>query len=130
MGAGSDLTSRAIAPGSTEYGERGSLEAGLSSAMSGGGGGTGAAGSGSVAAPVPSANDPLGALASGLVVPGGDMPPITDGLSVGPGAGPATMDPMLGDRAERLRMLATNAKSPLLRNYARIALRRILRGTA
>ena len=53
---------------------------------------------------------------------GGDSTPVTDGLSVGPGAGPAMQDPMLGSKAERIRLIATQAESPMLRAAARAQL--------
>jgi len=124
MPAGSELTSDAIAPGSMAYGDRGPLEQGLSSAMGGGGG----APQGGAPAPtaLPTPENPLGALLSGQV--GGGDTPITDGLSVGPGANPVTApDQMLGDRASRLRMIATEAASPQMRELARSMLRRMAR---
>ena len=124
MPAGSELTSQAIAPGSTAYGDRQSLEAGLASAMGGGGGG-GPAGGGPTSV-APPQEDALGAMLSGAV--GTGSAPFTDGLSFGPGAGPPqAQDPMLGDRANRLRLIATQAASPQLRAIARAELRRMAR---
>ncbi len=50
--------------------------------------------------------------------------PITDGLSVGPGGGPA-QTPVIAEspRVEQLRIIATNARSPRLRALARDLLR-------
>lgn len=125
MPAGSELTSSAIAPGSTEYGSRQGLEAGIGEAMgAAGGGGAPAGGGGAPSFQTP--ESPLGALLGGEISGGGE--PLTDGLSVGPGAGPAVgEDPMLSDRANRLRMIATEAASPQLRALARSELRRMTR---
>lgn len=62
---------------------------------------------------------------------GGDLPvnpeEVTTGLSVGPGAGPNQLDlPDAG--VERLRMVANQARSPVLRELARQALRSSVRG--
>ena len=127
MAAGSELTSNAIAPGSTQYGDRQNLEAGLSQIMSGAGGGSAGAPTTTPAPRVPGSSNPLAALASG-VVSGNPNSPVTAGMSVGPGPGPAVgMDPMMGDRANRLRALATQAASPALRALARAELRRMVR---
>lgn len=127
MPAGSELTSAAIAPGSTDYGDRQKLEGSLSAIVGQQGGGAASApGGGSPGPVVP--EDALGALMSGQISPGGDLP-LTDGLSVGPGAGPAAQqeDPLLGDRANRLRMIASQAASPQLRALARSELKRMTR---
>jgi hypothetical protein len=124
MPAGSELTSAAIAPGSTEYGQRGNLEAGLASVLGQGGGG--APGGPEGGAPLPPAQNPIESLLGGGI--GAANLPITDGLSVGQGAGPVEQaDPMLGDRANRLRMIASQAASPQLRALARSELRRMTR---
>ena len=117
---------RAIEPGSTESGDRQVLEAGLSDALGGSGGDPGAQpgeAPGSVSIP----EDPVGALTSGAV--GGDDLPVTDGLSVGPGAGGDGGPPasMLTPRAEKLRDLAQNASVPGVRQAARNELRRMIR---
>lgn len=123
-GAGSERTSAAIAPGSTEYGSRGGLEAGLSQTMGMGGGAPSGGGGAPGMAPPP--ENALGALMSGAV--SGGSAPLTDGISFGPGAGPPqAQDPMLGDRANRLRLIATQAASPQLRAIARAELRRMSR---
>ena len=50
--------------------------------------------------------------------------PITAGLSVGPGPGPATVnDPTQGPELEKLRLIAANARNPYLRHLARSALK-------
>lgn len=111
--------SKAITPGSTEYGDRQTLQQGLSAVLGGGGG---APAGGPVPGPggpppLPDTSDPLGALLSGAVKPGGGGP-LTDGLSVGPGVGPTNNDPMMGDSAQRLRALAQEASTPFLRQAA------------
>jgi len=118
----------AIEPGSTEYGDRATLEAGLTEL--GGGAGVGPGGSPAPGAtPLPATGDPLGELMGGGV-PGNPNLPLTDGLSVGPGAGPAVEDPMLSTRAERIRVIATSAESPMLRAAARAQLRAMAGGSS
>ena len=122
-----DLAS-GIEAGSTEYGDRQVLEAGLATLPSGTQGGAPApvgapagGGSGPLAGPV----DPLGALATGTINPN-EQGLLTDGLSVGPG----TMPPGTGadDPVKvRLREIATEARSPVLRALARNELRRLTR---
>lgn len=122
MAAGAEQTRAAIAPGSTEYGERGALEAAIGTAV--GGGAAPSAGTGGGTAAIPGATDPLGALLSGAVTPQ-DLP-VTDGLTAGPGAGPNRgADPMLGQYAQRLRTLANEAASPMLRQAATRRLSRL-----
>lgn len=119
----SDLTA-GIAPGSLEHGERAPLEAGL---MSGavGGASQGAAPS-APPPPVDAVGNPLAALINGDINPGGQPDPLTAGLSVGPGPGPAGTDP-LEPKKVRLRQIATQGDSPLLRAAARNELRRMVR---
>ena len=83
MAATADETRRAIQPGSLEQGTRGGVEAGLQQVLGQQGGGAGGGGGVAPAGPLPSPNDPMGALlGSGL---GGDSSlPITDGLEMGP----------------------------------------------
>jgi hypothetical protein len=59
----------------------------------------------------------------------GDNGPLTSGLSYGPGPGPMDLgaDPMMSDRANRVRALATQAVTPQLRALARAELRRMAR---
>jgi hypothetical protein len=118
-------TQRAIEPGSTESGDRATLEQGLSEVLAQGGGG---------AAPQPPAaggvgipSDPVAGLLNGDV--SGDQLPTTDGLSVGPGAGGAQDGtPVLeGARADGLRDLAENSSVPGIRQAARNELRRMAR---
>ena len=114
---------RAIEPGSTASGDRATLESGLSEVLSGAEGGQAAPGPGGPAG-VSIPEDPMGALLSGAV--GGDELPATEGLSVGPGGGPAQeATQMLGTRAESLRSIAQEASSPMLRAAARSELRRM-----
>jgi len=109
----------AIAPGSTEYGDRQALEGGLSAAVpgstGGGGGGT------PPPAALPDASNPLGALLGGDV--GGDNLPVTDGLSVGAGAG--TADDGMGSERARWTALWQQAQSPQLKRLARAKLRHL-----
>lgn len=118
---------KAIEPASTESGDRQILEQGLATLAGGGGGGgpapTGPPEGGGLTVP----ENPLGALTSGEV-PGDEEGFVTDGLSVGAGTGPAgAPDVMLGDRATRLRQIATEASSPQVRTAARAELRRMTR---
>lgn len=120
---------RSIEPGSIPHGERQGLESGLSQVLpaaqqpEGGGGASGVPGGGSVAIP----EDPLGALLTGEIAGDPNMPQ-TAGLSVGAGSGPAVEnDVMMGSRAERVRALATESSSPLIRQAARNELRRMAR---
>lgn len=53
--------------------------------------------------------------------------PVTDGLSVGPGAGPQHVaNPASGPLAEKYRIMATEARNPYLRHLARNALRAMI----
>jgi hypothetical protein len=112
----------AIEPGSIPQGGRQELEANLQEVVGGGGGGAPTVG----AAPLPQAGGTLESLLGGAI--GGDELPVTDGLSVGAGAPGAQNDPMLSDQAQKLRLIATKAASPMLRQSARNALRRMAGG--
>lgn len=115
---------KAIEPRSTEHGDRATLEAGLTGV---GGGAPSATGSPEPSPALAVPEDPLGALMSGEA-PGDPGGTVTDGLSVGGGTGPAgAPDIMMGDRATRLRQLATEASSPQVRAAARAELRRMTR---
>lgn len=118
----------AIEPGSIPYGERQTLEAGLSE-ISASAAPTGGPAQAAAVAPMPIPEDPIGALISGSVDPGASNSPITSGLSVGSGPGPAAVpaDPMMGGKAAQLRLLAQNAASPTVRAAARRQLRRMER---
>ncbi len=131
MTASPSQMAAAISPGSTQYGDRQGLEAGLGQAFGGAGGpaGSGPAGSGPASPPsmAPSGGDPLGQLLAGGIAPDGN--PLTSGISVGPGPGAPQPTPFAGTEYERLRFLAERAKTPMLRHMARQALRRkVLRG--
>lgn len=116
-----------IEPGSTEYGDRQGLEANLQQVI---GGAAPVGGPQQVAGgtPIPTPEDPIGALIGGDIDPG-VAGPVTDGLSVGPGNSPGNpMDPLQTDRAQRLRLLATQASTPAVRSTARRMLRQMSRG--
>lgn len=93
-----------IDPGSIPFGQRQTLESRLPEAASRLG--------------LPS--NPLDPLAGGAI-PANPDEEVTAGLSVGPGPGPAAGPPE--SRADRLRMVALYAQSPVLRDAARRALR-------
>lgn len=126
MGASPSEIAAAIEPGSTEYGNRQELEAGLATLPSGEAGEAPAPNpaAGVAAPPVDMGSDPLSALLSGAVDPG-NAGPVTQGMSVGPGAGPpgAQEDPTV----VKLRKLAMQSSSPVLRALARRELLRITR---
>lgn len=122
MPSASDIAST-IEPGSLEYGDRQAVAGRLQETIPDLQGGASPSGP-APGAPAPgAAQDPLARLLGGKY--SSDLPP-TDGLSVGPGAGPPSTgqgiasSPMI----EKLRLIATQANSPLLRQYARQALRR------
>lgn len=122
MGATTDPR-RAIEAGSIPHGDRAGLEEALTPGAGAGPSAVASAGPGSL----PTPNDPIGALLSGEVSPEAGIP--TAGLSVGPGDGPAgPLDIMQGDKAVRLRLIATQAATPTVRNAARRALRRMNAG--
>lgn len=111
----------AIAPGSTPYGERGQLEQAVSSATA------------TPPSPVQgriSSQDPFSGPMAALMGQGGYTSdrPVTSGLSVGPGSGPAAdLSGLPLDVMKKLHVVATTAKSPQLRGAALLALRRIVR---
>lgn len=112
-----------IEPGSVPQGDRGTLEAGLQEQLGappaeGGAPGAGAAG------PLPTSNDPLGALMGGGV--SADKGILTEGMSVGPGGGGDQVpDVMQSAKAVRLRMIAQHAKTPSLKLLAIRMLKRM-----
>ncbi len=115
--ATADQLRKSIEPGSIPHGDRAGLEQNLGELPS-----TGAAQAAqpSVGGPSPSGADPLGAILSGEVNPGGMGVPLTDGLSVGPGqGGPADIP---SDKQQRLHLLARASRSPQIRAAARLAL--------
>lgn len=114
-----------ITPGSLEYGKRAPLEAGL---LAGGGGGTATPGAiGAPSLPQDSVQDPIAALLSGDIDPGGQTAPLTSGLSVGPGPGSLGDSPAERPVKVRLQNIASTAASPLTRAMARNELRRLVR---
>lgn len=117
----------AIEPGSTDYGDRQTLEAGL--AQVGGGAPTGGGGTPSPTTVMPSAGNPLSSLLSGAISPGDS--PITSGLSVGPGDGPMNAPPVSptdNDLGYKLKLIASQSTSPTLRRLAMARLKRMYRG--
>lgn len=113
--------SAAIEPGSTEYGTRGQLESML---PSGGGAPAGGPGPGPGGELPAAPSSPIDMMMSGDFEMNPDVPP-TSGLSVGAGPGP-TMEESGASQstyAERLRAVASGAKSPALRAQARQALK-------
>jgi len=72
-------------------------------------------------------SNPLDPMLAGELDTGSD--PLTSGLSMGPGPGPVMsgVAPISDSGAERLRILALNAASPVLRQMARNALRGTVR---
>lgn len=118
----------AIEPGSTEYSTRDDLEAGLAQV---GGGAPPVMGGGapSPTSTVPDQGDPFADMLGGIIQP--DKIPLTSGLSVGPGAGPAGIQPSSptdNDLGHKLKLLATQSTSPTLRRLAQARLRRMYRG--
>ena len=112
-----DDISRSISPGSTEYGDRQVLEDRIAQVVQ-------QQAAPAVAPPGAASSAGLSKLSQGPV---SDLP-ITSGLSVGPGAGPAR-DPLAGvPKAEQLRILAREARSPRIRALARDSLRAMVRG--
>ena len=115
-----------IEHGSTPYGERGPMEDSISSGL-GASPPPGAGGGGPMAQPQPNVA-PVGGSPMDLLL-SGDYPndpslPLTDGLGVGPGAGPLEPEgPPVPPLVERFRMVAQHAKSPTLRAEARAALK-------
>ena len=112
-----DEISRSISPGSTEYGDRQVIEDRIGQVVQ-------QARSPAAATPGSASTGGLNKLSSGPV---SDLP-VTDGLSVGGGAG-ATPDPLAGvPMVDQLRVLAEHARSPRLRMLARDALRAKVKG--
>lgn len=126
MAVTGDQMGAAIAPGSIEYGKKEQLVKSLGSMMAGSHRPAGAA------TPAPPAglqggdapDDLLGMLSSGEMPP--SEVPLTDGLSVGPGAGPVApgISSIPSAMEDRLRLVALHAKTPMMRAMARNALRR------
>lgn len=123
MPATKEQVQRSIAPGSTEFGDRQQMESNLAAAMpsqTGGAPGRGPSGP----PPAGGGGDPMQALLGGL----GQSPlPVTSGLSVGPGSGPQDLSPEVNDKVAKLRMMVSQAKTPLLRHMAKQELLRMAR---
>lgn len=123
MAASPDEMRRSIDVGSLPFGTRQAFEQGLGEVGS--------------AVPTQGAVRPAAAQAGGLQMPSNPLDPLlageldtghdplTSGLSVGPGPGPTSLGdiPISDSSVDRLRILAMNASSPVLRNLARRALR-------
>jgi hypothetical protein len=125
MAASPSQIAGSIGAGTTEYGQRQQLAADIQSATAGASApsGTGPAPVGGSAGVGP--GDPIGAMLSGMVTSGED--PLTSGLSVGPGAGPASPMGAGMDMQAKLLSVANNARSPQLRAQARQTLQRLVR---
>jgi hypothetical protein len=111
-----------IAPGSTDYGDRGNMESGIARSrqmrrMS-------PAMSGAMKRPTNQMRSLSPAMSALLKGKGASGTPITQGLSVGPGDGPPVPT---NDTADRLRAVAQYARTPVVRNMARRALLRMAR---
>lgn len=113
--------SAAIPAGTFAQGDRQDFTANLQTALGGQGGSSQAAG-GQVPPPVDSVQDPMAALISGDLNPG-EAGTLTDGLSVGPGAGVDGFEPQLDPRRVRLTDISTQSNSLVLRSMARAELR-------
>ncbi len=124
-GATASQTSASIAPDSTEYGDRQTLEAGLGAAV-GGATQLPATSPATPSSPAGSIGDPMAALLGGLD-PGAGPGPLTTGLSVGAGAGPLGEQQQQSPVQVKLQSLATSARSPMTRAAARNELRRVNR---
>jgi hypothetical protein len=113
MPASADDIARSIEPGSTEYGDRQVVSDRIQQIV-------GQAQAPARPTPGAASSRAQDRLAGGPV---SDLP-VTDGLSVGPGAGP-TQAPVIANtpRVEQLRVVAANARSPRLRALARDLLR-------
>ncbi len=114
-----------IEPGSVEHGQRAALEQGLSAALPDASQTGPNPLAGQPGPPLDSVDDPIAALLSGELDPGGGQEPITSGLSVGPGDGPPGSLPQQDPKKVRLQQIATQARSPLFRAAARNELRRL-----
>ncbi len=110
MPSASDI-SDSISPGSTEYGDRQVVEDRIQQVVQ-------AEPAGHVAG-----SSTAGAMAKLGQGPQSDLP-ITDGLSLGPGAGPpqdATIEG--GANIDKFRLIAANGRNPVIRKMARDAIR-------
>lgn len=122
MAATTDQLRKSIDPGSIPQGRRAGLEQALGQIGGGGQMAPRAATAAQGSLGVPSSPlDPL----TGQELPPGEGE-LTAGLSVGPGPGPQA-DESPDSRMERLRLIALNAQSPVLREAARRSLRSTVR---
>ena len=112
-----DDINRSIEPGSTEYGDRQVIEDRIAQSLQMGDVSRQPTPPGAVSGRAQSR------LASGPV----SDKPITDGLSVGPGAGPNKATMTEAPELEKYRLIAQNARNPYLRHLARSALRANMR---
>jgi len=106
--------SDSISPGSLEYGDRQVVEDRIAQSVQN--------------APTPSVPGAATANAQGRLAQGpvSDLP-VTDGLSVGPGAGPASKQTLEESaNIDKWRIMAKNGRSPVIRKMARDALRATL----
>ena len=120
MPANASDISAAIPAGTFAQGDRQDFSANLQTALGGQGGGA-QPGGGPAPPPVDNVQDPMAALLSGELDPGGEGP-LTDGLSVGPGLGVDGFEPQLDPRRVRLMQIATQSTSVVLRASARVEL--------
>lgn len=108
-----DEIARSIEPGSTEYGDRQVIEDRIRQVGA-------QAQAPQVPAPGAASGRGMDRLTQGPV---SDLP-VTDGLSVGPGATPQPADALAASpRVDQLRLIAQNARTPRLRALARDMLR-------
>lgn len=119
-----DQIGRTIEPGSLPQGQRQEVVSNLQTALGSSGGSPasqGAVPAGGAAVPS-QAPDPLQRLLSGSS--SSDLP-VSDGLSKGPGNGPLRPGNNYAGspKVQKLRLLASQASSPMLRQMARDALR-------
>ena len=109
-----DEIARSIEPGSLEYGDRQVIEDRIRQ----------------VAMPERAPQRPPGQVASKSRDRLGSGPvselPVTDGLSVGPGAGPRRNTAMESPKVQKLRIMAKNARNPMIQKLALDALRAIV----
>lgn len=115
---------RSVEPGSMEYGQRQAFEQALGGLPT-----PAAAPMAGETAPdmtgIGIPGNPLDPLMSGALPGGTD--PLTSGLSLGPGPGLIAQTQLTDSSVERLRILATEARSPALRRLARASLKSVTR---
>lgn len=120
--ANADDIMSTLEPGSTDYGDRqvltNQLQEALASSQQQGP---------MVPAGTPPPPEPGGSELDYLDAEHSSDLPVTDGLSVGPGASPPSVNPTDSPKIEKLRLIATGARSPVLRHMARNALKAEIR---